>query len=180
MKPPPFSDGSGLQATWVNINFSFGFFSERLNTRNLLRRKNMVLDDYNCVLCNLACEETSFHLFFECPFSQACWPSIPIIWNTNLSALDMILQAREDFSIQSLGRQLSQPVGSSGLQEMELYLTMVKSTSTIGREISMPNLDWCAPKPRQQNNLPLVPGEIALPNALFFSCFGPSSLVFLL
>ena len=37
---------------------------DRLNTRNLLRRKNMHLDDYNCVLCNAGHEETSFHLFF--------------------------------------------------------------------------------------------------------------------
>ena len=70
---------------------------DRSNTINLLRRKNMDLDSYNCVLCNLDCEETSFHLFFECPFSRDCWSTIPINWNLNLSALDMILQAREDF-----------------------------------------------------------------------------------
>lgn len=68
-----------------------------LNTRNILRRKNMHLDDYNCVLCNLGCEETCFHLFFECPFSRDCWATMPIVWNLNLSPLDMILQAREEF-----------------------------------------------------------------------------------
>jgi hypothetical protein len=57
----------------------------------------MSLDDYNCVLCNLNCEETSLHLFFECPFSSDCWATIPIIWNLNASPLDMILQAREAF-----------------------------------------------------------------------------------
>lgn len=70
---------------------------DRLNTRNLLKRKNMALDDYNCVLCDLGTEETSFHLFFECPFSQNCWSTIPIVWNLNLRPLDMILQARADF-----------------------------------------------------------------------------------
>ena len=57
----------------------------------------MTLDCYNCVLCNLDCEETCFHLFFECPFSRDCWSTIPINWNLNLNPLDMILQARENF-----------------------------------------------------------------------------------
>ena len=70
---------------------------DRLNTRNLLRRKNMHLDSYHYVLCNLNCEETCFHLFFECPFSRDCWSTIPINWNLNVRALDMILQARENF-----------------------------------------------------------------------------------
>ena len=46
---------------------------DRLNTRNLLKRKHMHLEDYSSVLCNLGCEETSFHLFFECSFSRDCW-----------------------------------------------------------------------------------------------------------
>ena len=57
----------------------------------------MHLDSYNYVLCNLNCEETCFHLFFECPFSRDCWSTIPINWNLNVSALDMIIQARENF-----------------------------------------------------------------------------------
>lgn len=72
---------------------------DRLNTRNLLRRKNMELEDYNCVLCNTGHEETSWHLFFECPFSQTCWNTIPIIWNLNLQPFDMVLEARETFGI---------------------------------------------------------------------------------
>jgi len=60
----------------------------------------MHLDDYSCVLCNTGCEETSFHLFFECNFSQACWGSIPISWNLNLPPLDMMVNAREKFGSQ--------------------------------------------------------------------------------
>ena len=58
----------------------------------------MHLDDYNCVLCNLGCEETSFHLFFECPFSRDCCATIPVDGNLNLTPLDMVLQARADFN----------------------------------------------------------------------------------
>jgi hypothetical protein len=42
-------------------------------------------------------EETSFHLFFECPFSRACWNTIPINWNLNLPHLDMVIEARTNF-----------------------------------------------------------------------------------
>ena len=57
----------------------------------------MHLDDYTCVLCNSEHEETCFHLFFECPFSHACWNTIPISWNLNLQPLDMVIEARESF-----------------------------------------------------------------------------------
>jgi hypothetical protein len=57
----------------------------------------MFLEDYSCVLCDQGCEETSFHLFFECSFSCDCWATIRIAWNLNLSSLDMMLQARADF-----------------------------------------------------------------------------------
>nr|TKW31918.1 hypothetical protein SEVIR_2G137700v2 [Setaria viridis] len=39
------------------------------------RRRNYKIDgdNYNCVLCNLNLEETTYHLFYECPFSSRCW-----------------------------------------------------------------------------------------------------------
>jgi len=56
---------------WTSSNlgkhkfFVWWLLRDRLNTRNILRRKNRILDDYNCVLCNSCCEETLFHLFFS-------------------------------------------------------------------------------------------------------------------
>lgn len=70
---------------------------DRLNTRNILRRKNKYLDDYSCIFCNSGAEETCFHLFFECPFSNTCWQSISINWNMNLQPLDMVIDARTTF-----------------------------------------------------------------------------------
>ena len=67
---------------WTSSNlgkhkiFFWLLLRDRLNTRNILRRENKILDDYNCVLCNSRCEETLFHLFFSCPFSQDCWNSV--------------------------------------------------------------------------------------------------------
>lgn len=91
--------------TWLwksgNLGKHKSFFwlllRDRLSTRNMLRRKNMFLDDYNCVLCSAGCEETSFHLFFECGFSQACWSSIAINWDLSLQPFDMMLKAKLNF-----------------------------------------------------------------------------------
>jgi len=51
---------------WLLIN-------DRLSTRELLRRKNMDLLDYNCILCNGSTEESLLHLFLGCPFATQCW-----------------------------------------------------------------------------------------------------------
>jgi hypothetical protein len=59
---------------WSSENFGkhkFFFWlllKDYLNTRNLLRRKNKVLEDYNCAIGNSGTEETCMHLFFECSF----------------------------------------------------------------------------------------------------------------
>jgi hypothetical protein len=45
---------------WLLIN-------DRLSTRELLKRKNMELQDFSCVLCLGAVEESLVHLFLECP-----------------------------------------------------------------------------------------------------------------
>lgn len=64
---------------------------DRLNTRDLLRRKTMFLDSYTCVLCNSAQDETLLHHFFECLFSRWCWGFLTIDWNVQLSPNDMLL-----------------------------------------------------------------------------------------
>jgi hypothetical protein len=65
-----------------------------LNTRNLLRRKNKVLEDYSFAIGNSRTEETCMHLFFECPFIIACWNYLDIHWNLN--TMDMVIEARLD------------------------------------------------------------------------------------
>ena len=39
----------------------------------------MVLDDYNCILCNLALEESLVHLFVACPFSRDFWATLGLV-----------------------------------------------------------------------------------------------------
>lgn len=49
---------------------------DRINTRNLLNRKSLFLESYNCALCTDNTEETLMHLFWDCPFSLYCWDHI--------------------------------------------------------------------------------------------------------
>jgi hypothetical protein len=46
---------------------------DSISTRNILRRKGMALQDYNCMLCSQSSEETVEHLFLDCTFAKECW-----------------------------------------------------------------------------------------------------------
>lgn len=50
--------------------FFWLLLKDRLNIRNILRRKRRVLDDYSFALCNNTVEETSLHLFFTCSLAN--------------------------------------------------------------------------------------------------------------
>ena len=80
--------------------FTWLLLMDRLNTRNILKRKKHKLEgnNYNCVLCNHNVEETALHLFFTCPFSQACWQHLGVQWNLAMDFFHMLLHAKEGFS----------------------------------------------------------------------------------
>uniref|UniRef100_A0A0A9DUI9 Reverse transcriptase zinc-binding domain-containing protein n=1 Tax=Arundo donax TaxID=35708 RepID=A0A0A9DUI9_ARUDO len=71
---------------------------DRLNTRNILRRKifNIQDNNYNCILCNSNMEETTFHLFFSCQFSVRVWNYLDIHWDHGLDFFSMMQQAKAD------------------------------------------------------------------------------------
>jgi hypothetical protein len=73
---------------------------DRLNVRNILRRKRHKLqrNDYNCVLCSAQTEETTFHLFFSCPFSLQCWNHLKINWRFGQQFHSMMEEARLNFN----------------------------------------------------------------------------------
>jgi hypothetical protein len=78
--------------------FFWLLLQDRLNTGDLLQRKNMDLQDYNCVLCTQGKLETLEHLFFECAFSKWCWRLVGVSWNTALSPQDMLIRSRHQFN----------------------------------------------------------------------------------
>ena len=56
--------------------FFWLLLQDRLSTREILKRRNMELQCYDCVLCHLDTEESLMHLFFSCPFSMSCWNTL--------------------------------------------------------------------------------------------------------
>jgi hypothetical protein len=53
------------------INFFAWLLNDKLNTRNILRRRKKFLEDYRCVMCQGNMEETLEHLFFDCSCAAA-------------------------------------------------------------------------------------------------------------
>jgi hypothetical protein len=71
--------------------FGWLLLSDRINTRNMLRRRNFTLNTgYNCLLCDNPPEEMVEHLFFHCPFSQECWSRLHINWPLEHNRLQII------------------------------------------------------------------------------------------
>lgn len=69
---------------------------DRLNTRNMLRRRHFVITtSWDCILCRSPPEETLDHLFFDCTFSQGCWNDLNITWDLSLPLADRLLHAKD-------------------------------------------------------------------------------------
>jgi hypothetical protein len=79
--------------------FCWLLFHDRLNTLDLMDRKHWHVDaGFNCVLCNSNTRESRDHLFFECPFAQACWTTIGIDWELELPISARILTSKHTFN----------------------------------------------------------------------------------
>ena len=53
--------------------FGWLLLSDRLNTRNMLKRRHFNIGNtFGCLLCTTCMDETVEHLFFDCPFSLNC------------------------------------------------------------------------------------------------------------
>lgn len=80
--------------------FTWLLFMDRLSIRNILKRKKHKLNDnnYNCVLCDGGYEETAFHLFFSCTFSQQCWVYLGILWNFTANFFNMLNEAKSSMA----------------------------------------------------------------------------------
>ena len=113
---------------------------DRLNTRNLLKRKNMELDDYTCVLYNIGCEETNFHLFFECTFIQTSWNTIPISWDFNLPPLDMVIVARSNFGSPIFREIFITACWTIWRARNAIFFIMIRLISVNGRDCSSRSL----------------------------------------
>ena len=58
---------------------------DRLNTRDLLARKNFHLQSYDCATLQCRHVETTTHLFWTCPMARQCWDFVCPQRDTNLT-----------------------------------------------------------------------------------------------
>ena len=75
----------------------FGWFllSDRLNTRDMLKRRRYNIgNDFGCLLCTNCNNETVDHLFLECIFSLECWDKIQIMGHAAPTRLEWVEQAK--------------------------------------------------------------------------------------
>jgi hypothetical protein len=76
--------------------FACLLLNDKLNTRNMLRRRNKFLEDgYNCSLCPNGLEDTMEHLFFDCPSATNHWFALGIQWNEDSNIHQKILLAEQ-------------------------------------------------------------------------------------
>ena len=66
----------------MNIEvFGWHLLPDRLNTKNMLKRRHYNIgDDHVCVLCGQPIEETIEHMTFDCQFSAQCLLKLGITW----------------------------------------------------------------------------------------------------
>ena len=76
--------------------FLWLLLADRLNTRNMLRRRHFRIhnDNYACLLCNQPPEEDVAHLFFACPFGQRCWAALGIHWPNEPDWIKMVHEGK--------------------------------------------------------------------------------------
>lgn len=74
--------------------FAWLVLVDRLNTKSMLQRRHLNIEDDNiCVMCNRGEEETIDHLLFDCPFAKECWANIHFDWNDTLQLSDRLVHA---------------------------------------------------------------------------------------
>ena len=72
----------------------------RLSTRNILRRRNMHPDSYNCALCNMLVEESAFHLFLDCSVARMCWDILNVDIPLNDDFPDLAVELKAQLNTQ--------------------------------------------------------------------------------
>lgn len=71
--------------------FLWLLFMDRLNTRDMLQRRQLhVQDGPSCKMCTSGVLEDMVHMFFSCPFAKSCWNLLGVSWDEDLEFLQMI------------------------------------------------------------------------------------------
>jgi hypothetical protein len=96
-----FSDDCGKPLVKRSTIFFFWLaLIDRLSTRDMIRRRGMHLDDYQCVLCQNSTEETVMHLLFYCPFAKDCWSWMDFHFADHLSIQQIFLAWKSPLKVE--------------------------------------------------------------------------------
>lgn len=79
--------------------FFWLLLKDRVNTRDMLRRRNMHLDTYTCELCILQRIETTTHLVLKCNFAKACWQLIGVSVITTRPMKQIFTQIQQQLQV---------------------------------------------------------------------------------
>jgi hypothetical protein len=78
--------------------FLWLMFLDRLNTRDIMLRKNWRIDSGSeCILCQTVSLETRTHLFFEFDFARDYWNAINIQWPSGKTIVEGFWEAKNNF-----------------------------------------------------------------------------------
>lgn len=78
----------------------------------------MHLDDYNCVLCTEALEESLVHLILECSFTRSCWFTLGLLIHNSSDPFGTLASFRA---------QLQQPFFMEIIVTMSWSIRMVRN-----------------------------------------------------
>ena len=71
--------------------FGWLLLSDRLNTRNMLKRRHYNIGtNLDCLLCGQHIEETVEHMIFTCSFSKLCWAKLGFNWEPFLGRIQAV------------------------------------------------------------------------------------------
>jgi hypothetical protein len=138
--------------------FFWLLIQDRLNTKELMKRKKFFVDNQRCILCDDNTEECMTHLFFECDFSRNFWWKIGIEWNTDLDIMEMHIDANDRISniffketmmvgCWSIWNQRNKIIFENSQKDIELCYAFFKLSMTQERHKVKPGLkegmqDW--------------------------------------
>ena len=79
--------------------FFWLLFHDRLNTRDLLARKNFQLPSYDYASLQCSQVETLIHLFWTCPMARQCWEYVCPQRDINLNLHEAFLDMRNKLQL---------------------------------------------------------------------------------
>lgn len=163
--PPPY-------LTWIwrsrctmkHRVFTWLMMVDRINTRDMLRRRNFnVGGDLGCLLCDAGSRETRNHLLFECSFAVGCWLKLDITWDIDQTFENMLMAAKNSWS----GRLFTEAVILSAwniwkIRNRKLFDGVPPETAAWNRQLAL-DLDilGCRVKDRDKEGLKQLIAKIS-------------------